>query len=228
MDKRKFLRTSSTLLAGSILAPLASCRSDVYAPGRTNWAGNLTYSTDRLHLPTSVEEAQDIIRRSSSIRALGSRHSFNAIADSRTEQISLANLEPTMELDPERSSVTVGAAVLYGQLSPFLHENGVAVHNLASLPHISVAGACATATHGSGVTNGNLATAVVAMEMINADGEIVALSHEKDGNVFAGAVVGLGGLGCPVPINHPLRFDCSSGMVKYRWHGCRNISGISA
>ena len=195
MDKRKFLKTSTALLAGSVLAPITSCRSDMLEASRTNWAGNLTYSNNRLHLPNSVGKAQSIVRRSTGIRALGSRHSFNALADSRTEQISLVNLHPIMELDAERSRVTVAAGVLYGELNPFLHDRGFALHNLASLPHISIAGACATATHGSGVSNGNLATAVVAFEMINADGDIVSLSREEDGDLFPGAVAGLGALG---------------------------------
>ena len=195
MDKRKFLRTSSALLAGSVIAPMAACRSGLQGPSRTNWAGNLTYAAEKLHMPNSVRQAQEIIRKSSSVRPLGSKHCFNAIADSRTEQISLENLDPLMELDTAKNLVTVGGGVLYGELSPYLHERGFAIHNLASLPHISVAGACATATHGSGVTNGNLATAVVALEMISADGEIIRLSREADGHKFAGAVVGLGGLG---------------------------------
>ena len=69
------------------------------------------------------------------------------------------------------------------------------MHNLASLPHVSVAGACATATHGSGSKNGNLSTAVSALEIVTADGEVVTLSRQKDGDRFAGAGVALGGLG---------------------------------
>ncbi len=195
MDKRTFLRTSSTILAGSLLAPLASCRSARHGVPRTNWAGNLTYSTNRVHVPDSVAEAQEIIRRSRSIRPLGSRHCFNAIADSTSEQISLENLKGVIELDEEAGNVIVQGGILYGELSPFLHERGFALHNLASLPHISIAGACATATHGSGVTNGNLATAVTALEFIDANGELVALSRAEDGEAFAGAVVSLGGLG---------------------------------
>ncbi len=197
MDKRTFLKTCSALVAGGILSPLASCRPEEVAtlPPRTNWAGNLTYSTDRLHLPQTVAEAQDLVRNAPRLRPLGSRHCFNAIADSTEAQISLEHLNRVVHLDEEANRVTVGAGMRYGDLAPYLQERGYALHNLASLPHISVAGACATATHGSGVANGNLATAVAAITFIDANGDLVTLSREEDGERFAGAVVGLGGLG---------------------------------
>ncbi len=205
MNKRSFLKTSSALVAGGLLAPLAGCatrpeQSPVSGPSaaaapRTNWAGNLTYSTDQLYTPASIEEAQEIVRQAEKVRALGSRHCFNTIADSRVGQISMENLEVDMHLDEERQQLTVGAGVRYGELAPYLHERGYALHNLASLPHISVAGACATATHGSGVANGNLATAVAAVEFIDAQGNLITLSRAADGDRFAGAVVGLGSLG---------------------------------
>ncbi len=161
---------------------------------RKNWSGNYQYSTDRLHLPKSVEEVQQAVKSCGKLKALGTRHSFNGIADTTGDQISLKGLD-TMTLDPKSRTVQVGAGVPYGRLAPYLHSNGYALHNLASLPHISVAGACATATHGSGSSNGNLSTAVSALELVTADGEIVTLSREHDGEQFRGAVVGLGGLG---------------------------------
>ena len=90
-------------------------------------------------------------------------------------------LNNVVALDAERAAVTVEAGITYGQLCPYLHDKGFALHNLASLPHISVAGACATATHGSGVTNGNLATAVTGLEVVRADGTIVSLSADGIG-----------------------------------------------
>ena len=161
---------------------------------RTNWSGNYQYGTDRLHLPKTVEEVQQVVKKCSKLKALGARHSFNGIADSRENQISLKLLDQ-MTLDPKSRTVTVGGGVTYGQLAPYIDGQGFAVHNLASLPHVSVAGACATATHGSGSKNGNLSTAVSAMEIVTADGEVVTLSRQKDGDRFPGAVVALGGLG---------------------------------
>jgi xylitol oxidase len=191
MNKRKFLKASGALLTGGMFSHLVA--GDGSAK-RTNWAGNYEYSTDQLHLPQTAEEAKKVVKTCHPLKALGSRHSFNGIADSTGNQISLKNLHG-MELDSRSRTVTVDAGVTYGHLSPYLHSNGYALHNLASLPHVSVAGACATATHGSGSKNGNLSTAVSALEMVTAAGEILALSRERDGERFAGAVVGLGGLG---------------------------------
>ena len=193
-------------MAGGVLAPWAACRpEEAPAAPRTNWAGNLTYSTDRLHQPGTAAEAQEIVRNAPKVRPLGSRHCFNAIADSSQAQISLERLNQVVHFDEEAKRVTVGAGMRYGDLAPYLHERGYAVHNLASLPHISVAGACATATHGSGVANGNLATAVSAITFIDAGGDLVTLSREKDGERFAGAVVGLGGLGVVTEVTLDVR-----------------------
>jgi len=162
---------------------------------RRNWAGNYTYSAARFHAPETIEQLQDLVLRSSKLRALGSRHSFNGIADTTADQISLEHFDQVLALDRERNTVTIEAGMKYGQLGQYLHGQGYALHNLASLPHISVAGACATATHGSGNGNGNLATAVAAIELVTANGNLVVLSRERDGQAFQGAVVGLGGLG---------------------------------
>ncbi|MFI6510244.1 FAD-binding protein [Streptosporangium sp. NPDC050855] len=162
----------------------------------TNWAGNITYGAARFHRPATVERLQELVASSDAIRALGTRHSFNEIADRPGgDLVSLEDLPGTPELDPARGTVTVGAGVRYGELSRWLHGEGYALHNLGSLPHISVAGACATATHGSGDANGNLATAVSGLELVTADGEITVLDRRRDGDRFAGAVVGLGALG---------------------------------
>lgn len=162
---------------------------------RENWAGNYTYRAAALHRPETVEQVQEIVRRSKDVRALGTRHSFNDIADTTGELISLEHLDRVIALDATRHTVTVEGGMRYGHLSAYLYREGYALHNLASLPHISVAGACATATHGSGVGNGNLATAVAGMELVTADGEVVECSREAQGERFDGMVVGLGGLG---------------------------------
>ena len=151
------------------------------ADNRHNWAGNYTYRATTLHYPETVEQVQQLVGRSSKVRALGSRHSFNDIADSPGDLISLERLQRVMLFDRERHTVTVDAGVRYGQLCQQLHREGYALHNLASLPHISVAGACATATHGSGDNNGNLATIVSALELVTADGSVVVLSRDQHG-----------------------------------------------
>lgn len=160
-----------------------------------NWARNYTYRASQIHEPETVEQIQELVLRSNKIKALGTRHSFNDIADSPGELISLKHFDQILALDRERHTVTVEAGVRYGRLAQWLHNEGFALHNLASLPHISVAGACATATHGSGDQLGNLATAVAAMEVVTGNGEVVVLSRENHREQFEGVVVSLGGLG---------------------------------
>ncbi|MGA2809718.1 MAG: FAD-binding protein, partial [Terracidiphilus sp.] len=192
MDKREFLKTSGALVAGSVLSRVVAGQE--HTGPRENWAGNLTYSTDRLYTPGSIDEVRKVVKSCTKLRALGTRHSFSTIADSTQNQISLQRLD-RIEIDKPGKTVMVGPGVTYGKLSPTLDEQGFALHNLASLPHISVAGAIATATHGSGIHNGNLATAVSGLEFVRADGEVATLSREKDGDRFLGAVVGMGALG---------------------------------
>ena len=110
----------------------------------SNWAGNYTYGAAQFHQPQTVEQIQEVVVHSNKVKALGTRHSFNDIADSPGDLISVEHLNQIVRLDPERSTVTVEAGVRYGQLARWLHSQGYALHNLASLPHISVAGACAT------------------------------------------------------------------------------------
>lgn len=165
------------------------------APNLTNWAGNLTYGTANVREAGSVEHIRSFLRSQAKLKVLGTRHCFNSIADSRHALLSLKAMHDIVELDPNARTVSVDAGVTYGALAPYLDGKGYALHNLASLPHISVAGACSTGTHGSGERNGNLATAVAGIEFINASGDRVSLSRKSGGNAFQGVVVGLGALG---------------------------------
>jgi xylitol oxidase len=202
MDKREFLKGSAAMAAAVTMTRLSGgmgfAEMEAAAVGgtipRTNWSGNYHYSTDKVLQPATVAETQDAVRSVTGVRALGTRHSFNGIADSTVAQISTLKLKD-VAVDTGTSTVRVGAGIRYGDLAVILDKQGYAVHNMASLPHISVGGACATATHGSGLHNGNLATAVRAIEFVAADGSVQTLSREKDGEKFAGAVVGLGALG---------------------------------
>ena len=160
-----------------------------------NWAGNLEYSTSKLFQAGPTAQVQDFVKKHNKFKVLGTRHCFNKIADSTDEFISITQAEESIEIHADGKAVTVNAGLKYGQLSPYLDKKGFALHNLASLPHISVAGACATATHGSGEKSGNLATAVSGFEMVTGAGDIVKLSREKDGEKFRAAVVNLGALG---------------------------------
>jgi alditol oxidase len=192
MNRETFLKLSSATVAAQFLPPF---KSRAQQERLKNWAGNIEYSTSNVFYPASVEEARDLVRKCSRLRALGTRHCFNRIADSKDNLVSTARMNKVVSLDANAATVTVEAGIKYGELCPYLHEKGFALHNLASLPHISVAGSCSTATHGSGMKNGNLSTAVNALEMVTADGTVVHLSAKGNGEEFPGAVVGLGALG---------------------------------
>ena len=196
MDKREFLKTSGAFVAANLLPGVATAEpaSTTSPAPRSNWAGNYTFRAPRFETPKNVEEVQKIVTAATKVKGLGSRHSFNNIADSPQTQVALKAID-SMQIDKVAQTVTVGAGVTYGQLSPWLDQHGFALHNLASLPHISIIGACATGTHGSGVHNGNLSTAVTALELVTADGKLVTISRQQDGDQFLGKIIALGALG---------------------------------
>src|ERR1700722_20381306 len=192
MNKRTFIK----LLAATFASPtVARMLARAGGEGLKNWAGNLEYSTERVYTSTSLEQVKAYVKKENRLKVLGTRHCFNNIADSKDGFLSLKAMDKVISIDPAKRTVTVGGGITYGQLCPYLDGQGFALHNLASLPHISVAGACSTATHGSGEKNGNLATAASGLEIVMADGKILNLQRESDGDNFAGAVVGLGALG---------------------------------
>ena len=173
---------------GAELTPAA--RANPMPP--TNWAGNHTYRARVIHAPSTLEQVQEIVAAAPQIRVLGSRHSFTDIADS-AELVTLEHLPPDVVVDRAAMTVTCGGAVRYGELALELAREGLALANLASLPHIAVAGAVSTATHGSGDRNGNLATAVAALEIVTSDGDV--LTAARGDPDFDGLVVGLGAVG---------------------------------
>ena len=179
-------------MAGAALTPLADLAQE---DKLTNWAGNLTYGTSSIMRVSSIPEAGEVVRRYDRLKVLGTRHCFNKIADSHDRFLSLAALNKVIGLDTQRNTVTVMSGIRYGELAVWLTDKGYALHNLASLPHISVAGGCITATHGSGVHNANLSSAVSSFELITASGETQEFSREKNSELFTGSVVNLGGIG---------------------------------
>ncbi len=158
-----------------------------------NWAGNLQYNTSHVLEPKTLDQVCATVKAQPKLKALGTRHCFNHIADSFDGLVLTTSQEESIVVDAAAKTVTVNAGITYGRLAVELERQGYALHNLASLPHISVAGACSTATHGSGEKNGNLATAASALELVTASGEVLRLSRQSD--IFRGAVVGLGALG---------------------------------
>jgi alditol oxidase len=165
------------------------------APTRppTNWAGNIAFTAPDFYRPAAVAELQAVVARTRQVRVLATGHAFNDMADSPGAQVSLAGLPPEVEVDSAASLARVAAGLSYARLASRLDRHGFALRNLASLPHISVAGACATATHGSGLANQNLAAAITALEIVTADGDIAEFRRGDDS--FPGTVVHLGALG---------------------------------
>jgi xylitol oxidase len=161
----------------------------------TNWAGNITYSAKELHRPHSLDRIAALVADSARVRVLGSGHSFNEIAEPGPEGVllSIADLPPVIDVDTAARTVRVSGGVRYAELARAVHAHGLALPNMASLPHISVAGSVATGTHGSGVGNGPLSSAVREVELVTADGS--ALTIGRDDPRFGGAVTSLGALG---------------------------------
>jgi alditol oxidase len=157
----------------------------------TNWAGNVTFGAARVQRPATVARLREMVAESPRLHAIGIGHSFSRVADSSGDLISVTALPASVLTS--RDSVQVSAGLTYSELAPQLDKQGFALPNLASLPHISVAGACATGTHGSGSGNGSLATAVSSIDIVTADGGLVTIDRGTPD--FDGAVVALGALG---------------------------------
>lgn len=189
----------STAVLFCALAGLSSgqeSQKTTQEPARRNWAENYEYKALRIHVPQTVADVQEIVRNApGKVKARGTRHSFTDIADTTGDLVSMERFDKLIKIDRQRRQVTVEGGMRYGELSQKLHEAGFALRNLASLPHISVAGACSTGTHGSGDKVGSLATEVAAIEFVAADGSLVTLSREENPDEFPGAVVSLGALG---------------------------------
>ncbi|MFF1818051.1 D-arabinono-1,4-lactone oxidase [Kribbella sp. NPDC058245] len=175
-----------------------------------NWAGNVEFSSV-LERPRSVAELQELVAKSEKVRVLGTGHSFNRIADTAGTLLTIADLPKRLEIGT--SGATVSAGLRYGEITAALQARGLALHNLGSLPHISVAGACATGTHGSGDTNGPLADAVYAITFIDSSGSLVTLT--RDDPDFNGSVVALGALGVIVSLTLNVQRTYNISQVVY-------------
>ncbi len=179
-----------------------------------NWSGTVTFSDSQTLAPSTVAEFSEVIANNPKVRARGSAHCFNAIADTDAISVTFENLPHDLVINKEKQTVTVSAGIKYGELAVALEERGWALHNMASLPHISVAGAIATATHGSGVGNGNLATAVRSLELVLPDGSLKKIS--KGDENFEGYVVGLGLTGIATRIELAIEPTFSISQTVYR------------
>jgi alditol oxidase len=155
-----------------------------------NWSKNIDFGEKTYLQPQSLTELQEMIRSHTKIRARGSAHSFNEIANSDHHAINLSKMPRVIEVNEVKRSVKVSAGMTYGELAPVLDKEGWALHNLASLPHISIAGSIATGTHGSGVKNQNLANQVISLSVVTADGDLKTFTAAD--SEFNALVVGLG------------------------------------
>ncbi len=164
-----------------------------------NWAANVTFGAARVHRPESIDQLQQIVADAAAagrrVHAAGSRHSFSTVADTEGDLVSMERMNRIVGIDRDAGTVTVEGGIRYGELASALQADGLALHNLPSLPHITVAGAVATGTHGSGDGNANLASAVSTIELVDAAGQLVRVSPETTPGDFDGAVVALGALG---------------------------------
>ena len=182
-----------------------------------NWAGNLVYGVSEVRHPTSMDELRALLTAAGPVRVLGTRHSFNDLADTGGTLIALDRMPGVFEVNEKRDAVRVSGGLRYGDVAPLLEAKGLALANLASLPHISIAGAVATGTHGSGDRIGSLATAVRALTLLTASGEIRML-HRGDAG-FDGAVVSLGALGVVVDLT--LEVEPSYTVAQHVYEGPR-------
>ncbi|MBP2336873.1 xylitol oxidase [Saccharothrix coeruleofusca] len=182
---------------------------------RTNWAGNFAFSAERVLAPASVEEVQRVVAEASTARVVGTGHSFNRIADTTGTLISLEGLPEVFE--PGADTARVGAGMKLARLAELLHSRGLALPTMPSLPHITLAGACTTATHGSGNRVGSFADMVRSVDLVTADGSLRTLRRGEPG--FEGAVVSLGALGAVVALEVAVQpdFDVEQRVHDLPW-----------
>src|SRR5918995_5622789 len=162
--------------------------------GPTNWAGNHVIAGRRIHRPRSLDELREVVAGQEQLRVLGTGHTFNDLPDSRGDLVSLDAMPRRLEVARD-GTVTVDSAVRYSDLCEPLDRAGLALEAMASLPHISVAGAIATGTHGSGDRTRSLATAVAGLEIVTAEGELVDVHRSTASGDLPGLAVSLGAIG---------------------------------
>lgn len=187
----------------------------------TNWAGNVTFAAP-LHRPTSVAELQRLVAGERHVHAVGTGHSFSRVADTRGALVSVADLPGQFEVVAGGGVVSLSAGTTFAELAPRMDAAGLALHNLGSLPHISVVGACSTGTHGSGDRAPCLAAAVCEVELVTATGDLVVLRRGDPD--FAGVMPSLGALGVVVRLT--LEAQPSYDVAQTVWQGIDVATGV--
>ena len=182
-----------------------------------NWSGTYQFTARQVITARTVDEVRRAVAAGGCVRAVGTRHSFNDLADNGATLVSVAGIAPDPVIDTAARTVTAGAGMSYGALAAWLQDRGWALHNLGSLPHISIAGATATGTHGSGSGNQILSAALAGFEYVAADGEV--RTADRSAPDFAGMPVGLGAFGIVVRVTldieptYLVRQDAYTGLL---------------
>ena len=164
-----------------------------------NWAGNQKANPVSIVAPRSVGELAALVASASGkgqkVKAVGSGHSFTSAAATNGRMIRLENLSGILHIDHASCQVTVGAGTRLSDLNKLLHAEGLALANLGDIAYQTVAGAISTSTHGTGKALTGLAGQVVAMKLINGQGEIIECSKTLNPHIFDVARVSVGALG---------------------------------
>jgi xylitol oxidase len=195
----------------------------------SNWGGNFRFSTTDIRFPRSLDEVVDAVKEGAPkstpggvgppvkhLRALGSRHSFSKIADTAEMLVSLSAMNRILAVNPgsatEAPTITVEGGAIYTDVTPFVEFIGAAFHNQLTLSEVSVAGSINTGAHGTGITNGILATQVRSVELVLANGTVTTLRKGVDA-AFPAAVVGLGAFGVVTKVE--LEMQASYQMTQH-------------
>ncbi len=165
----------------------------------SNWAGNQSCDPVTIEQPETTEEVAAIVTRAAlrgqRVKAIGAGHSFTSAAMTEGVMVDLERLSGLQKLDTETGLITVGAGMILDDLNLKLDEVGLALPNLGDIAVQSVAGATATATHGTGTTLGNLATQIVGMQIVTGTGQILQLDGDNQPDLLRFARVSVGALG---------------------------------
>lgn len=163
-----------------------------------NWSRVQFWIPKEVVYPSSIEELKKIIlsakERKLKIRAIGSLHSFNDLCVTPNIQIHTDKLNKVLSIDHQKMTVRVEGGMKLKALLKHLAKEGLTLPNQGYILSQSIAGAIATATHGSG-KEGTMSSFIEEIELIDADGKLQILSPKTNEHLFSAAVVHLGCLG---------------------------------
>lgn len=159
----------------------------------TNWAGNVSTDPTLVAHPASTEEVVALVVAHPRLKAIGAGHSFTAIGATDDVLLRLDRMNHLLAADTTTGRVRVQAGISLHDLNRRLDALGLALPNLGDVDPQSVAGATSTGTHGTGAKLFGIAKAVVALQLVTADGQVLEIDENHE--LFDAARVGLGALG---------------------------------